>query len=194
MNNDGASMVLGGVAANDVCATVGEDRARRLAPEYARLAEVAKTHWTGAKYDKSRPIAETAKLIRKELAAATKANGPLKGVKCRVRSGRATHRWAIDIEIVDVPTGDLMPIVNPARVEFELRDPHGFSGLPWMSTRGKRIEAAVEAVAKQYSYDRSDSMSDYTDVAFHVSVTFASEVQAAHRAEVERAVRLARGE
>jgi hypothetical protein len=188
--NNGAATVFGGVAANDVCATVSEDRERRLAPEYARLREVAKSHWTGAKYDAKRPLKDTAKLIRQELAAASKA-GVLAGVKCRVRSGRATYRGAIDIEIVEVPVGDRMPIMNPARIEFEMNEPHGFSGLPWMSTRGKKIEAAVEAVAKQYSYDKSDSMSDYSDVAFHVSVTFAGEVQAAHRAEVEAAVRMA---
>lgn len=97
--SNGAAMILSGVAANDVCATVAEDRARRLAPEYARLAEVAKGHWAGVKYDANRPFAETAKLIRKELAAASKADGPLNGVRCRVRSRCASLCEAIDITV-----------------------------------------------------------------------------------------------
>ncbi len=189
--SNGAAMVLGGVAANDVCATVADDRARRLAPEYARLCEAANSHWTGAKYDKERPFKDTAKLVRQELAAAAKANGPLKGVKCSVKSAWSTHKRSLDITITEVPTGDKMPIMNPARVEFEMRNPHAHPLGGWLSTRGRAIEAAVESIARQYSYDKSDSMSDYHDTAFHISVTFASEVRRSHRSEVELAVRLA---
>jgi hypothetical protein len=192
--SNGAAMVSGGVAANDVCVTAAEDSARRLAPEYARLREVAKSHWTGAKYDPERPFKETAKLIRQELAAAAKADGVLKGVKCRVRAGWSTHRRSLDIDIINVPTGDKMPIMNPARVEAEMRAPHDFHPIPWLSKRGKGIQEAVERVTAQYSYDKSDTMTDLCDVAFHVSVTFASEVTEVHRTEVERAVRMARGE
>jgi hypothetical protein len=189
--SNGAAAVFGEVAANDVCATVSEDRARRLEPEYARLREVAKGHWTGAKYDKERPFTETAKLIRKELAAASKADGVLRGVKCTVKSGWSTYKRSLDIKIVEVATGDKMPIMNPARVEREMRNPHAAVLGCWLSKRGKEIEKAVETIARQYSYDKSDSMSDYHDTAFHISVTFASDVQASHRAEVEAAVRMA---
>lgn len=189
--SNGAATVLGGVAANDVGATAAEDRARRLEPEYARLREVAKGHWTGAKYDRERPFAETAKLVRQELAAASKADGVLAGVKCTVKAGWSTYKRALDIKIVAVPTEGKMPILAPVRVEREMRNPHAAALGGWLSKRGKKIEAAVEAVAKQYSYCKSDSMSDYSDTAFHVSVTFTSEVQEAHRVEIQSAVRMA---
>lgn len=189
--SNGAAMAPANDVSSMVEVPVYPPVAKGLEAEYARLREVAKSHWTGAKYDAERPFAETAKLIRKELAAAAKADGVLAGVKCSVKSGWSTYKRSLDITIVQVPTGDRMPIMNPTRVEFEMRNPHAHTMCSWLSARGKKIEAAVEAIARQCSYCKSDSMSDYSDVAFHISVTFSSEVRETHRAEVERAVRMA---
>lgn len=190
---DSAAMVQANDVSGMVEVAVYASSDKGLDGEYARLREVTKGHWTGAKYDKERPFKETAKLIRQELAAASKVNGVLNGVKCRVRSERATHSMALDITVLDAHL-DKMPIMNPKRIEAEMSDPHGFHGVPWLSQRGRCIQKEIERIANQYSFDRSDTLTDYHCSEFFLSVTFADKVQEAHRGEVERAVRMVRGE
>lgn len=97
-----------------------EEERARLAPEYARLRAVSESHYVGAKYDRSRPIAATAKLIRADLVAASKSAGPLRGVACKVRcsTGRGLNRDSITIEIVSVPEG--MPVLTVEAIVNEI--------------------------------------------------------------------------
>lgn len=178
------------------CLDVAEDMAAhfdaeaRIA-ELDRLAALAKTHTLGAKYVSGRDVAETAKLIRRELVAACKApTGPLSGCVCRVTSRRASMMVAIDVVIVSVPDRGAS-IVNGRWIEAEDSRARFSGPRPSMrSKRGESIAAAAEAIVDAYNFNKSDSMTDYSHVGFYGGVTFDTDMLEAARAEVRTALAL----
>lgn len=124
--------------------------------------------FTGSKYEETRGLKTTAiaKLVRAELKA--------KGIKARVRTGRATWTPTLDVVIEQVPEG-----VSIFRPEY-------FRGEPgWITPEAKAFSDAVEAVALQYQRDNSDPASDYFNVRFYLDVRFSRELSDAHRAHAE---------
>ena len=161
-------------------AVVEVERAARNAPAGADPEDITRGEWTGPKFVSGREVAEITADLRRDLAAASKAPGALRGVSCRVRK---TGHFAIEIEVVKVPDHALL--LNAARVAAEMVNPHGHTGLSWQSARGLAIIAAVTKLANAYSTRRG------SDVELHVEVNFAESIQQAQRAEIQAAVRLA---
>lgn len=124
----------------------------------------APEHWYGPKYVKGRPVKDIAKLVRQELKEASKGSGPLRGAAFSVRSDHNSIKIEIN-NVTDV-------IVNTKRVRRDIRHEH--SEEPFYNARGRAIVKAVEDIANAYNYDRSDTMTDYFNVGFYLTVGFGS--------------------
>lgn len=162
----------------------------RAAEEARIVTNAAAAHFQGSKYDRSRDVAETAKLIRKDLAAAGKTTtGPLAGCAFRVLTRRASMMVAIDVEIVSVPDHG-SPIVNARQVEADIEARGAWTGLNQLSKRGESILATVQAIVDQYNFDKSDISSDYHHVGFYGGVRFGGAIEEAAREEIRRTLAL----
>ena len=109
--------------------------------------------WEGKKYPqvKDLPLKEIAKLIKKELRET------FKGFSFSVRTKYFSGGCSIDIFITAVPSG------------FKIYE----DGLSFKYTKeATDLRERVEDIANQYRYVDSDSMIDYFDTSFYVSVSF----------------------
>jgi len=135
---------------------------------------------SGSKYQSGRSGAEIAKLIRNEIKAACKADGPLFGCKVSVRYRSATHRVAIDIEITETPAS----ILNHERVLAVAANPYEVCRLPRYTPQGEAMLAAAQQIADAYNRFESDIQTDYNNDAFFCSVTFDYGLAQRHEAAI----------
>ena len=163
--------------ANDV---TPNPHAAAIAREEARLAAVAEGHYTGSRYVQGRDVAEVAKDIRRDIAAAVKA-GELPAIRCTVRTRRYSMGRSIDVEVTAVPAGLIV-----ANVRRALDDD---CGEPWMSAAGRGLLMDLEAIVNRYNFDKSDIATDYHNCAFYGSVEFAHPLVDAQRAAIRQAAR-----
>lgn len=140
-----------------------------------------KTASSGSKFQAGRKGTEIAALIRGEIRAACKADGPLKGYKVSVRFRWATHSKAIDIEIQDAPANIMTPEWVRANAAGD-----------WRATEGVRrftpialaAQETLRTIAAQFNRFDSDSQSDYYNDEFFCSVDFAHDLEDAHTAKI----------
>lgn len=137
----------------------------------------------GSKYQSGRKGTEIGALIRAEIRAACKADGPLKGCKVSVRFSWSTHAKSIDIAIQAAP----VTVLGAAYVLHYARTPHVHFDRPAserITAAGHAIRAACEAIAREYNRSDSDSQTDYFNDEFFCHVDFSSELEEAQRAQI----------
>lgn len=136
----------------------------------------------GSKYKETKhlDVAQIAKLVRGEIKAAVKAGTFPKGLKASVRIERYSGGQSINVRIENF--GEGVVALNPARVKWEMDNPHAYpGGAPERMTVGaKRILAEIESMLQAYNFDDSDIMTDYFHVRFygHASVDWEYEAEA----------------
>ncbi len=133
----------------------------------------------GAKYQATKDLSrvQVAALIRKDLAAATKAGDLPKGAKYRVTCGRGR---GINVRITP-PDGAL--ILNPDYIAENLRNPHGTArDIPRYRDVAIVWRDRVTALVNAYNYDESDPMADYFNVRFYEDVGFDGAAESAEHA------------
>jgi len=137
-------------AANDTSDVIRENRAR----EEARLAEVRKGHWVGAKFAKDRSRADIKAAILADLKGKLPAG-------CRVSGRLPSYSMACSIVIT---------VKVPFAARTECREVNG----KWTrdTTEAASVRALIEETAKAYNYDRSDALTDYFDRAFDLEIRF----------------------
>ena len=135
----------------------------------------------GSKFQKGRKGTEIAALIRSEIRAAAKADGPLRGCKTSVRFAWATHSMSIAIAIESAPVS----IRNPAWVKANASNPHVYQeGVSRESAAAIAMLDECNRIADQYNRHDSDSQSDYFNDEFFCRVSFAHDLEKAHDAAI----------
>ena len=152
------------------------------APRSKYASEIVRT--MGAKYVQGRDVAEIAKCIRADIAAAVKA-GEIPAVKVSVRVSRYSMGQSVNVTISAVPAG--FPVLNPARVRADIERPHDYNPIPRLSALASFVVDEVEAIALAYQRAETDTMADYRNANFALSVDFSGDVESADRARVAAA-------
>lgn len=132
----------------------------------------------GAKYESTRHLdtAGVARLYRQEIKDAVKAGELPAGLKTSVRISRFAGGSDIRVEILAAPE---VAILNPERVVLNRAEPyavHPECHYPTHTEAGKKLLADLEARLKSYGYDGSDTSSDYFNVRFYHSVSYAHDL------------------
>jgi hypothetical protein len=113
----------------------------------------------GSKYEATRDldIAEIAKRIRKELAAAFTG-----GWKFRVRISRYSMGRSLNVDLLKAPyvLVEKAPDRDEGMIQWQL------------NARGKLAEEKAKGIVDAYNYDRSEPESDYFDSRFNGGVDF----------------------
>jgi hypothetical protein len=120
----------------------------------------------GAKHDSRRDLRDTARLIRADIRAATKAGELPAGFQARVKisrysMGQSSMGQSITITIVACPGVQLM---NPERVAAEAAAPFAHTDA------AREVLARVEGIAAAYNYRRTDCKHHH----FYASIDFDS--------------------
>lgn len=112
-------------------------------------------HTVGSKYAAGRDVADIAKLVRKDLAAARKDPDSAipADAKIRVRISRYSMGQSIDVAIV---------LPRPSRVQVD-RDYPGQWGY---TSEAAAAQYAADAILQAYNYDNSESLTDYFECEF----------------------------
>ena len=135
----------------------------------------------GSKYQAGRKGTEIAALIRSDVRAACKADGSLKGCKVSVRYSGGSLSQSIYMQVTECPAN----IMNPEWVRIAARNPRDFQdGRPMFSAAALAIRDALDAIAAQYNRFDSDLQTDYFGDEFYTHTAFASQLEAAHRAQI----------
>lgn len=122
----------------------------------------------GEKYaaGKGKDITEIARMVRKDIKQAIKEGALPEGIKVSVRSERFSGGRALRCRVTEAP----YDVMRPATPEETAK---------WGVTRMqcehvREIEDLIEAIAKAYGYDGSDTQYDYWNVSYYCSVSHAS--------------------
>ena len=127
----------------------------------------------GNKYDKDLNVVEIAKRIRADIKQAI-ADGIIPAIKTSVRISRYSMGRSIDIYITEAPFAVVNPEWTAARASgASVRE---MDGIGQLTAEAKRVRDVVADIHAAYNYDRSDSMTDYYDVNFGGSVSYAWEM------------------
>jgi hypothetical protein len=124
----------------------------------------------GSKYDKNLSTTEIAARIRADIKAAQKAGALPSLLKVSVRK---RHHNAIDLVVTECP----FMVLNTA--------PRGDRRADIYTPRAVELINALDAMADAYNHDGSDIQTDYFDVKFYCSVTFANSVTASEREAID---------
>jgi hypothetical protein len=137
---------------------------------------------TGSKYSNGRDIATIAKLVRADVKAAIAASELPAGTKVSVRISRYSMGQSLSAKI----TAMSGPIVNPARVKWDIDNPHAYpEGAPAVhSPEAKHALLVLEAIVDAYHYDNSDTQYDHFDVNFYAHVDIDWRLMSADRKAV----------
>ena len=130
-----------------------ESRAR----EAARLVEVRKSHWTGAKHVEGRSLKEIKALISADMKALVKA-----------LPTAARFRCSISIPSYSMANELRIKVTLPYAVSCESR-PVGDTFTRYTPEAFAVVEA-VRTIANAYNYDRSDLATDYVDEEFGLRI------------------------
>lgn len=120
--------------------------------------------------------AQYARWIRDDLKAAAKTCALLRGVKVSVTSDRYSMGQSVTVTLA--PS---WRVLNPAKVYAEGRDFRTRTDLPVHNARADRLVRWVAMAARLYLRDRSDSLTDYYNVNFALSVDIDGLVESAER-------------
>lgn len=130
----------------------------------------------GSKYDATRglDIKEIAKLVRADIKQAIKSGRLPKGTKTGVKIDRYSMGCSLNISIKSIPGTIFNPNYVAATQSFT--DYHNDEASEVRRTEGQYTQdvdsalKTLETIAHAYDRNNSDSMSDYSDVRFHLSV------------------------
>lgn len=162
-----------------------------VAAEYARLAMVAESHWVGAKYQKGRDVKDIAKDVRRDIASAVKA-GTLPAIKASVKIDRTSMSESIDVVITEIPVGFQAVSTERVRQEMGLSPVEPGKHLAsYRTPEGNALLAAVEAIVNAYNFDKSDTLTDYHNREFYVSVTFGPGIESSQHEQIRSTLRAA---
>lgn len=139
---------------------------------------------TGDLHTPGRDVADVAKQVRKDIRAAIKAGALPEGLKVSVRISRFSMGQSIDATIVALPSA--FQVLNPERVRLEREnDPRVFGGgVPRLTAQAAELLATLEGMIKRYGRFDVDTMTDYWNVSFYVSVNFAGDITRDDRAGI----------
>jgi hypothetical protein len=123
--------------------------------------------------------------ILAELKAAAKdSKSPLFGLRITLRE---PHHKSFNVTLADAPFA-IYQTGERERVEYSTRrNNHPVAqndkgeGLLWHTAAADAAISAVEAIAGEWNYDRSDIQTDYFDVGFYLSVSFNADQAGAER-------------
>jgi hypothetical protein len=136
----------------------------------------------GNKYEatKGADLADIAKLVRKDIKAAVATGKLPAGLKASVRIDRFSGGQSLDVTVTEYAG----PVLNPARVAAERKNPHDSHYLePWMHPTAAAVENTLKAIVGAYNFDGSETMVDYYHVRFYGSVSFAEDLKRRDRGE-----------
>ena len=176
-----AEIVAAAVRLDDALATARQ--AIAVDDESKRLAAVRAAHWQGSKYERGRDLKLVASDLRRDIAAARHDGELPEGLRVSVRISRYSMGQSLDLTI----TGSATNVSNPARLAWTAANPHACrskappDGQPHHSAEIGAAMAKLEELANAYIYDRSDTLTDYFDSAFCLSVTVDGALERAHR-------------
>lgn len=125
----------------------------------------------GSKYQATREldIADVAKLVRADIAAAIKAGELPAGIKCSVSIQRYAGGQSLSIGVKAFPHLVVPPELTAYYAAGDFS--RGYEGRR-LTGVAEAARAKLEAIRQAYNYDRSDVMVDYHDVRFYGDVSF----------------------
>jgi hypothetical protein len=135
--------------------------------------------FTGSKYERGRNIAEIAKDVRRDIAAAVKGGTLPAGVRTSVRISRYSMGQSLNIDITAAPG---LPIFSRDYLRDERDEPHRASYGPWESPEAIAAREAIESIGNAYNESRSDLQNDYHCETFFLHVQFDGALRDADRA------------
>lgn len=163
--------------------------AKKRTDEEARMAAVAAQHWTGSKYERDRNVADIAKDIRKDIAAAIKRK-QIPPIKASVTIKRFSGGQSISITVDAVPKGFVIPNLKRIRQDVGVAPREPIASL--LSPQASALLKVLEKIGNSYNFDKSDSMTDYYHVAFYLHVDFGA-VERRQREEIGATIARAYG-
>lgn len=138
---------------------------------------------TGDLHTPGRDVADVAKQVRKDIRAAIKAGTLPEGLKVSVRISRFSMGQSIDATITALPS--TFQVLNPERVRIERENPIGFhGGEARLTAQASELLATIEGMIKRYGRFDVDTMTDYWNVSFYVSVDFDGDITRNERAQI----------
>lgn len=159
-------------------------RAAQLAPATVAAPDSALAvsrevtdRFRGSRYESTRDLdlAEIAKLVRADLRDLVK-----RGFKCAVRISRFSGGQSLKVEVKSTPQG--FRVLNQERLAWEREHPHQHcTHLAIFSDEAIEVQRKIESLVASYNRDNSDTQTDYFDVRFYSSVSFAFELTRAER-------------
>ena len=140
-----------------------------FADQFNTVVNVASAPDYGSKYDSElRDGKDIAKVLRKTFKDAAKSGDIPKEVKLSIRSSYNS----IDIDIKALP--DSIPVFSDEFIQWEVEKEDRWGSLPGNisrhSTEMQALTRFIKDHANAYNYDRSDTMTDYFDTNFYLSV------------------------
>jgi hypothetical protein len=119
-------------------------------------------HTIGSRYEETKDldIAELAKIVRKDIAAAKETGDLPKNAKYSVRIERYSMSQAINVSVT---------INRSARKQYDPLNPRSYGRNPEASA----IVTTIRGFLDSLNYDNSDPMTDYYCERFHTNVTVA---------------------
>lgn len=125
-------------------------------------------HFTGSKYEMTREldIAQIAKLVRADIAAAIASGELPAGLKCSVRISRYSMGRSLSVIVTEAPFAE-----RCTEWECSVGRSNGLC-MPWLTRVAYNVTATLEAIVAAYNYDRSEPETDYYCERFHGSVGF----------------------
>lgn len=146
--------------------------------------DTTRTH--GSKYVSGQDLANVAKLIRKDVAAAVK-NGDLpKWLKASVKISRYSMGQSLSLKVTALPG---ICFLSTKAIRFEQANPNVYCDISRYSEVGMSILTTLREIVADYNRDNSDLMNDYHSVDFYEHVDFAGSLERALREEIIAAVR-----
>jgi len=154
-----------------------------------RSAEIAANtiRHTGAKYDRSRDLAEIARLVRADIKAAVKSGALPADLKASVTISRYSMGQSMRVSL----TAPSVVVPSVARVRADLANPHGHVTLARHTVKARAVVATVESLVKAYQRSETESQSDVCNFSFYDTVEFSDAQESAQRAEIVATLRAA---
>ncbi len=132
----------------------------------------------GSKYVHGRDLADVAKLVRADIAAAVKAGVLPAGLKVSVRIRRYSMGQSLDVFVTAAPG---LCFLSVARVRYELASNPTWRMPSILSDSGAKALGAIERMVA--AYDRTGERR-----SFFAFVDFGSDLERALRAEIKAAI------
>lgn len=121
--------------------------------------------WAGSKYRRGQDVADVAKELRKDIRQAVK-DGELPKARYSVRISRYSGGCSLSVTVKDAP----VLVINPEWERYQLENPNVFPSVHRHTEAWVALERVLEGLANAYQRSDVESMIDYYNVAFSLSV------------------------